>query len=361
MDSKKRYRAEDMLSGQIPKGGEKQVPDNEQELAEEIKAAVRNLRPDKLSPSEADALWGKIESATSTKKIFSIKPYLQAAAAVVALAFGIGLWQYNTHTEAHKLMQFAAKSLSHKSVIQKENTTAQKQANTVAQPSAADELITTDTYNTILVGEGRRSAIHLPDGTQVWLNSGSRLIYPKAFDEKTREVYLEGEGYFDVAHDSAHPFFVRTKRMEIKVLGTEFYLSANQNSAKDYAVLVQGSIAFSSGNWLNRVEKKLKPGEQVSIDAKDNHIQVSQVETTAFQSWKAGYLDIKSERLDEIIASVARYYHVEISTSGIDLSAERFSGRLDLQRSVGDVVDILCMGTPYQYNATERRLELRKH
>jgi len=361
MDSKKRYKAEDMLSGQIQKGGENQISSCEQELAEEIKAAVRNLKPDKLSPSEADALWAKIESATTAKKTFSIKPYLQAAAAVIVVAFGIGFWQYNNHIEAHKLMEFAAQSLTHKSAIQQQKYATQKQDKTRQQSSNDDELITTDAYNTILVGEGRRSAVHLPDGTQVWLNSGSKLIYPKVFEAKTREVYLEGEGYFDVAHDSAHPFFVRTKRMEIKVLGTEFYLSANQNSAKDYAVLVQGSIAFSSGNWLNRVEKKLKPGEQVSIDAKDNHVQVLQVETTAFQSWKAGYLDIKSERLDEIIASVAKYYHVEISTSGIDLSAERFSGRLDLQRSVNDVVDILCMGTPYQYNATERRLELRKH
>ena len=361
MDSKKRYKAEDMLSGQIPPGEENQISGDEQELAEGIKAAIQNLRSEKLSRVEAGALWEKIESGTKVRKTFSIKPYLQVAAAVIVIASGIVLWQYNNNTGQRRLMAYAAETLNDKAVIQKENMPAEKKGRYREQLSSDDEVIVSDDYNTVLVGEGRRSAVHLPDGTEVWLNSGSRLIYPKIFVGKTREVYLEGEGYFDVAHDQEHPFFVRAKRMEIKVLGTEFYVSSNPHSAKDYTVLVQGSLAFSSGNWLNRVEKKLKPGEQVSIDQNDNHVQVSQVETSAFQSWKAGYLDIKSERLDDIISRIARYYHIEISTSGIDLSAERFSGRLDLQRSVDDVIAILCLGTPYRYNGNERRLELRKH
>mgnify|MGYP003945128665 CR=1 FL=1 len=359
MDSKNRYRAEDLLSGRIPQGEEDHISDSERELADEIKIAVKSAGQEKLESLETAALWEKIAESTTLKtKRFSLIPYLKAAA-VLLVAFGIGFWQYSKNTPTHKLMEFAAQNLSRKSPDQIIEVRKGKTGK-VTDIYLDDDIITTNDYNTVVVGEGRRSAISLPDGTKVWLNSGSKLIYPIAFQGDTREVYLEGEGYFDVSHDKQHPFFVRAKHMEIRVLGTEFYVSSNTESDQNYAVLVQGSIAFSTGNWLNRVEKKLVPGQQISIDAKSNNVHVSQVKTTEFEAWKAGYVDMQSEPLDEIIQRIARYYHIEISTGGLDLSGERFSGRLDLQRSVADVIQTLCLGTPYTYNDRERRLELKK-
>ncbi|SMC37102.1 FecR family protein [Pedobacter africanus] len=358
MDSKNNYKAEDFLSGGIPEGKEHLVSDSERELGEEIKAAVKNAGGEKLTALEAAGLWERIEQEAAAKpKRHTWKLYLQAAAVLFAV-LGIGMWQYQQHTPTHKLMEFAAQNVTRKSAVL--NKTAIKgQLQASGTVNEEENIITTNDFNTLVVGDAQRSVIKLPDGTKVWLNSGSRLIYPVVFSGDSREVYLEGEAYFDVTHDKAHPFYVRAGNMDIKVLGTEFYVSSDAKSEKNYAVLVKGSISFSTGNWLNKVEKKLVPGQQISYDLKANKLQIAEVKTAEFESWKEGLLHVEQESLEEIVQKVARYYRIEIGTQGLDLS-ETFSGTLYFQRAAEDVLKVLFSGTSYVYNSAERRVELRK-
>lgn len=355
MDSKNKYKAEDFLSGRIPEGQEHLMSDSEQDLAAEIKNTLTTVGQEKLSSLEAARLWESIQEATVARpKSYHWKHYFQAAA-ILLIVLSVGIWQYQKNTPANRLLEFAGQNVTKKSAgggvpYHPDGTVVNEE----------DNIISTNDFNTLVVGDGQRSVIKLPDGTKVWLNSGSRLIYPVAFSGSTREVYLEGEGYFDVVHDQEHPFYVHANKMDIKVLGTEFYVSSNLESDNNYAVLIQGSIAFSTGNWLNKVEKKLVPGQRINYDLKENKLLISEIKTTDFESWKEGFVDINSESLDVIVQRVARYYHVTISTQGLDLSNERFSGRLDFQRNADDVLNSLCAGTAYVYNSAERRLELRK-
>lgn len=360
MDSKNNYNAEDFLSDRIPEGKKQLISDSERELAVEMKQAIKAIGNEKLYALEHAQLWDKIQKKTVAKpKLLNRKLILQIAA-ILLMILGLGFWHYQKNTPTHKLLDFAAQNVGKKSTIVRAPISKLDTDPIVSMGNEEENVISTNDFNTLVVGTGQRSVIKLPDGTKVWLNSGSRLIYPVKFSGDTREVYLEGEAYFDVEHDVKHPFYVRAGKMDIKVLGTEFYVSSNLNSTDNYAVLVHGSIAFSTGTWLNKIERKLEPGQRINYDLKENKLLISEVKTAEFQSWKDGFVDLKSESLDVIIQRVAKYYNILISTEDLDLSHEKFSGRLDFQRSADDVLNILCEGTPYSYNGVERRLELKK-
>lgn len=359
MDSKHRYKAEDFLSDRIPEDQQHLISEGEQDLANEIKATVKAIGQEKIPALEAAELWERIQSETAAKPKMQLWKTIVKRAAIVLLIAGIGLWQYDKNTPTSRLLDFAAQNVGSKNI----NATDQDRAKQLQKPfnNEGENIITANDFNTLVVGNGQRSLITLPDGTKVWLNSQSRLIYPLSFEKNSREVYLEGEAYFDVAHNKAWPFYVRSKKMEIKVLGTEFFVSANNERSNNYAVLVNGSIAFSTGSWLNKKERELVPGQQISLDTHQDEISVSNVNTSEFRSWKDGYIHVESEPLDTIVQKIAKYYHIEISTAGLDLRQEKFSGRLDFQRSATDVLDILCYGTPYRYNSEERRLEKKSY
>ena len=361
MDSKNNYNAEDFLSDRIPEGKEKLMSDSERELAGEIRQTLKRADNERMPLLEQAQLWERIQEKTINKPtLYPWKRYLQIAA-ILLMVSGIGIWQFQKNTPTHKLLDFAAQNVGKKSMMVNSKTSkTNTDVTTLSNENEEENIITTNDFNTLVVGNGKRSAIKLPDGTKVWLNSGSRLIYPVKFSGDTREVYLEGEAYFDVTHDKKHPFNVRSSNMNISVLGTEFYVSSSEGNDNNYAVLVQGSIVFSTGTWLNKKEHQLVPGQRINYNLKENTLAIAEVKTTEFRSWKEGYIDVNSESLDAIIQRVAKYYNMEISIQNLDLSDEKFSGRLDFQSSADDVLNILCAGTPYVYNGVERRLELRK-
>ena len=99
----------------------------------------------------------------------------------------------------------------------------------------------------------------LADGTKVWLNSASRLIYPQSFMGKERRVVLSGEAFFDVAHDAERPFIVETSRMNVKVLGTRFNVNDYDDNEEVSTTLVNGSVEIVSGG---QQAFRLVPGEQ---------------------------------------------------------------------------------------------------
>lgn len=356
MDSN--YKAEDLLSGQVPKGKEDMVSENEQQLASEIKSAIKSSGNEVLTSLEKTELWSLIQEKSMSQEVKKTnwKLYLQIAA-VLIMVTGLCIWQYQRNTTTNKLLDFAAQNINKKIITERKNRVSSSTSNV---SSDEENIITTNDFNTLVVGDGQRSVIVLPDSTKVWLNSGAKLIFPVVFSKSTREVYLEGEAYFDVSHNKEKPFIVRAKDMNIKVLGTEFYVRADAVHKKNYAVLVNGSINFSSGKWLDKVERTLVPGEKIDYNPENNQMEVSKVPTAEVQSWKEGYLDIESESLDVIVQRIATYYNMQIGIIGLDLSNEKFTGKLVFQRSVQDVLDLLCNGTPYSYNSEERRIEFRK-
>lgn len=115
--------------------------------------------------------------------------------------------------------------------------------------------------NTVEVPKGQRASLMLSDGTKVWLNSQSKLIYPTQFSDRERNVRLEGEAFFDVAHKEHLPFVVHSPLLAIKVLGTKFNVKAYFDE-KSVVTLAEGKVEVETNDRKNKLT--LKPNEQVS-------------------------------------------------------------------------------------------------
>ncbi|MBM1105463.1 FecR domain-containing protein [Aurantibacter crassamenti] len=180
-------------------------------------------------------------------------------------------------------------------------------------------------YNKIHIPYGKKLEIELSDGTQVYLNSGSSLRYPVDFSSfPNRLVQLSGEGYFKVAKNSSRPFIVKCDSLNVKVLGTEFNVSAYDNESNIDVVLVEGSVNLNNGNLSSGKSVNLKPGEKGSYSQAKN-IAVEMVNTEIYTSWIDGYLIFRNLTFDEITERLERHYNVEIENANAELGKEIFN------------------------------------
>jgi transmembrane sensor len=207
----------------------------------------------------------------------------------------------------------------------------------------------TPVFNTLVVPYGKRTQIALADGSKVWLNSGSKLIYPATNPKGKREVYLEGEAIFDVAHSSQNPFFVQTKNFEIKVLGTVFNVSAYPDDNISGAVLEEGKIELGATekSLFRREKLTILPGNMAIFDAVEKTFRQQQVDTEYYFSWRDGYIICKREPLVNILKKLERYYNVSIELQNDQLGLETFSGNLDMKNSPEEVLNVIAETTPF--------------
>ena len=119
-------------------------------------------------------------------------------------------------------------------------------------------------FNQLIVPVGRRSSITFADGTRLWVNSGSKVVYPVKFAKEKREIFVEGEIYLHVSRDEQKPFIVKTHQMDIKVLGTQFNVTAYENEANMQVVLVSGKVEVN----LDKCKNVLAPNQMFSYDSK---------------------------------------------------------------------------------------------
>lgn len=204
--------------------------------------------------------------------------------------------------------------------------------------------------NKIVVPYGKRAQITLSEGTKVWLNSGSKLIYPASFEEKSRNVYLEGEGIFDVAYSASNPFIVKTKDIEIKVLGTFFNVSGYPDDEYTRAILARGKIEVTTKKslFVSGGKSVLMPGDMVVFNREGNHITQCQVNPADYMSWRDGYFIFKSEKLDNILKRLGRYYNVNMIIQDPALKEETFSGSLDLKGNPEEVLGMIVKTMPFR-------------
>ena len=199
------------------------------------------------------------------------------------------------------------------------------------------------TFNTMVVPYGKRSVLTMADGTKVWLNSGSKLVYPVTFDGKSRDVYLEGEAFFDVAHKDRQPFNVSTKDFKIRVLGTIFNVSAYSDDKTSSAVLASGKIElqYASKSLLGKSKIEMSPEVMVTYDPESKEIIEKKVSVSQYTSWKDGFFILEKARMDEIIKKLSRYYNVDIILSDSEIANETFSGYLDLKKTALQVLEVI--------------------
>jgi transmembrane sensor len=153
---------------------------------------------------------------------------------------------------------------------------------------------------------GQKTTVELPDGTHVMLNANSKLLYPETFTGGTREVTLEGEGYFEVTHDPAHPFIVHSAHTSTRVLGTAFNVRAA--AAGVTVTLVQGKVDVTTGQG----SQVLKPSQQAVVNAGSTAIATRVVDVDKYTGWKNNTLVFDHITVDEAIEQMENWYNVDI-------------------------------------------------
>ncbi|WP_343330742.1 FecR family protein [Polaribacter staleyi] len=206
------------------------------------------------------------------------------------------------------------------------------------KPKVIEELI----YNYLTIPRGGQYRVKLSDGTDVWLNSESKLKYPVNFIEgKTRQVELVyGEAYFDVSPSTNHngdKFKVLTKNQEVEVLGTEFNIKAYKDENSIYTTLIEGKVRIE--NDSNKVV--LKPNEQSVLNINNKDFVVSKVDVYSEVAWKRGLFSFKNKSLKEIMKVLSRWYDVDVVFVDKKLENVVFKGVLNKNQSIQDILILI--------------------
>ncbi|TKG97286.1 DUF4974 domain-containing protein [Puteibacter caeruleilacunae] len=195
-----------------------------------------------------------------------------------------------------------------------------------------------DGQNRLVVPYGKTSELYLPDGTHIYVNSGSKISFPTKFTGKRRVIYLEGEAYLNVKSDKEHPFVVHTKNSRIMVTGTSFNVSAYADEQVDQTVLVEGVVTFISKHGIFKDRIKMEPGQSVWLDRSSGKIVSREVDLNKYTSWINGYLVFKNESLCNVFKKLERFYNKEIICDK-QLKDISFSGKLDLTKQLEEVLE----------------------
>lgn len=214
-------------------------------------------------------------------------------------------------------------------------------------------------YSSIHVPYGRRLEVELIDGTKVWLNAGSQLTFPKTFDDKEREVFLMGEGYFDVAH-SQTPFKVLTSQNIIEVLGTSFNLSSYPEDETDIVELLSGKISFQSQKKLFE-PITMNPSEELEMDLKSNHIKIRRGSSGNSILWTKKQMLLEKTPLPLLFKKLERVFNVQIYTENIsELSSVLYSGRLDMNSSLESILSNIYELKDYRITMEGKEVSVKK-
>lgn len=194
--------------------------------------------------------------------------------------------------------------------------------------------------NQIIIPYGKHSKLNLPDGTSVWLNAGSRLLFPNNFNSKKREVFLIGEAYFDVTKSEYKPFVVHTSELMVEVMGTEFNVSAYANDDIIETVLTEGSVKLTrNGAGLFESSILLNPNQMATLNKNSQETIVKEIKSENYTSWKNGFFIFEKEQLSRAIKQIERYYNINFQYSTPDLQTIKINGKLDLQNDRDFIIE----------------------
>jgi len=165
-----------------------------------------------------------------------------------------------------------------------------------------------DTYTRVIAENGQISKVSLPDGSFVWLNSGSEITYNNLFSSVNREVTLKGEAYFDVAANENIPLIVDCGELQVKVFGTSFNVNAYNWEEDIEVVLEEGKVELVNP-VVNSTIYRIKPGERVRFDKEDKKLAVADVNTYRYTSWKNGIINFYDLSMVEVVRRLEIRYN----------------------------------------------------
>lgn len=213
------------------------------------------------------------------------------------------------------------------------------------------------TYQEYTSSVGEYREILLPDGTVVYLNSGSILLAPEKFISDERKVLLFGEAYFKVAKDEHKPFRVKTNLMEVEALGTEFSVISFLSDNSVRTTLVEGSVKLSSNNPDKNIEQILLPNQQSFYRPSMDSIYVKTVNTSSYTSWITGALIFDDMPFMHVVQRLQIQFGVNIQY-GKHLNRNRISAKFIHNESIDEIVKILSEITYSKYHINNNQITI---
>ena len=302
--------------------------------------------------------WKRLEARIVRRRGRSVRLIrFRVVAAVCILALGIGavgLWSNSRQDRGGSPLAGSIRVGSPKAIVElaggqqflfNKDTTLRLEAQGIQLVSSRDTLDIIqpviagergEEYNVVRIPHGGEYITRLPDGSVVHLNAGSELKVPVHFGTESREVWLRGEGFFEVVHRENLIFTVHTDKADISVLGTEFDVRAYTDEKEVVTTLVQGAVGVSSG----RIYDRLKPGEQARIAGKGD-IRVAEVDIYPFIAWKNGRMVFENERLEKIMAELQRWYDFELFYADPDVKEMHFTIDILKYEEISKVLNLM--------------------
>lgn len=206
----------------------------------------------------------------------------------------------------------------------------------------------------IAVERGQKANITLPDGSKVWLNSQSKLTYSDNFNVKKRELQLDGEAYFEVAHNPNKPFIVHGNDIAVEALGTAFGVKAYSEDNLISSILMRGKVRVTTPDG----DEILMPNDRISYD-KTTHKKAKNTVTNAtdFTGWIHNELRFENESLGDIAKSIQRIYNVEIIFASEQLRNQRYTGTVN-NNSLESVLNIIALTSPVSFQIDKQQVKL---
>ena len=316
------------------------------DLAVELFFVMKNKLSDSNS-TQKQKVWDKIVADRLVRRRRFI--YGIAASSILLLGLSGAFFYIFNNKRNQSIEQFAKLNETNFSKSQLilsdgKNISIPDYESKVAYSSNGENVIINDTtkviqavkaenFNQMIVPFGKYNSLLLSDGTKVWINSGSRLVYPPVFSGESREVFLQGEAYFEVTKNIAKPFFVKTDRFRVEVKGTKFNVQADEKKDLFSALLIEGEVSLSStkNSSASMTDTKLDPGHLATLSEDGNNFRIVVVDHPEnYIAWKNGYLMFDDEPLSELLSRISRYYNINIDLKN-QSRTQKITGKLDLK------------------------------
>ena len=311
-----------------------------------------------LRKFQAKEVWNKIDARLGepTKKIPLWKNVVRYAAVVlVLLSVGVYFWLDRSGVKeiTPVMYQISAGTTGARLILGDGSTVDISKDRTIELEEADGTTIVTDSagidYSAITAKDtaeirnivqtltGMEYTLTLSDGTKVFLNAETKLKFPTIFKGDQRVVELEGEAYFEVRKDEAHPFIVKTVSMNVRVLGTSFNVRSYVNEHDVTATLVEGKVAVSDGE----VEKMLVPGEQAVYIKETGKMEVKEVDVSLYTAWHSGKFIFRNETLEDMMIYLSRWYGFKYRFIDDQAKRVQLGARLDRYDNMNPIVEML--------------------
>ena len=206
---------------------------------------------------------------------------------------------------------------------------------------------------------GSKTKLTLPDGSTVWLNAGSKMVYSQGFGVSDRRLAFQGEGYFEVEKNDEMPFLVQTHDVNVTVVGTKFNFRNYPEDEEAVVELLEGKVALEN-QLKEEAVRYLSPNEKMVLHKATGEMDITSAKVKEATLWTENILLFDEDLLPDIVRELERSYHVQIEIENEDLKQTRFYGQFNqLEQNIYDVLDMLSETGKLKYHEEGKVIYLK--